>query len=338
MGDQQIARVTNIDPPGRNGRAYVAPLNAVLRPSDAPKFSAVDIFCGAGGLSLGFRARGFAVSGLDSDPVAVETYNANVGEAVVSTLQEGSIVPRADMLLAGPPCQPWSRAGTRLGEADHREGLCVTASIMERMKPRALVVENVPELARGSGRRYLDAFVSRIEASGYSVFEQELNAADFGVPQSRRRVFVVAIRRRTFEFPHPLPRRISAGRAIGRTARKAICGPRWLTPAMEVYVSRYEQASKCKHPRDLHLDRPSRTLTVRNLVGATGDMVRVQLDNGRRRRLTVHEAARLQSFPDWFKFAGSQNKQLEQIGNAVPPLLSYHIADALLAVLQGRRI
>ena len=335
MGDKQVAGVTSIDPPGKNGRAYVAPLNAVLKPCNAFEFSAVDIFSGAGGLSLGFRARGFAVSGFDSDPVAVETYNGNVGEAVASTLQEGSIVPRADVLLAGPPCQPWSRAGTRLGEADHREGLLVTASIMERMKPRALVVENVPELARGNGRRYLDAFVSRVKASGYRVFEREMNAADFGVPQNRRRVFVVAIRRRKFEFPDPLPRRISAGNAIGRTAHKAIRSPRWLTPAMEVYVRRYERASKCKRPRDLHLDRPSRTLTVRNLVGATGDMLRVQLNNGRRRMLTVHEAARLQSFPDWFKFAGSQSKQFEQIGNAVPPLLSYHIAGAILTALQG---
>lgn len=283
---------------------------------------------------MGFRARGFAVIGLDSDTMALETYKRNVGPAAVSTLHEGSVVPPADVLLAGPPCQPWSRAGTRLGEADHREGLLVTASIMERMKPRALIVENVPELARGSGRRYLDSFVRRIETAGYRVFEREMNGADFGVPQNRRRVFLVAIRG-TFRFPDGLPHRISAGKAIGRTARKATRSPRWLTPAMEVRISRYERASKCRRPRDLHLDRPSRTLTVRNLVGATGDMMRVQPDNRRRRRLTVHEAARLQSFPDWFKFAGSQSKQLEQIGNAVPPLLSYHIAGAILTALQG---
>ena len=243
MGHKQVAGVTSVDPPGKNDRAYVAPLNAVLKPRDAFEFSAVDIFAGAGGLSLGFRAHGFAVSGFDSDPAAVETYNRNVGEAVLFTLHEGSIVPRADVLLAGPPCQPWSRAGTRLGEADHREGLCVIAAIMERMRPRALVVENVPELARGSGRRYLDTFVSRLKTTGYRVFEQELNAADFGVPQNRRRMFVVAIRRRKFEFPDPLPRRISVGKAIGRTAHKAMCNPRWLPPAMAVYVRRYEQAS-----------------------------------------------------------------------------------------------
>ena len=103
---------------------------------------------------------------------------------------------------------------------------------------------------------------------------------------------------------------------------------------MDAYISRYEEASKCKHPRDLYLDRPARTLTVRNLVGATGDMVRVKIEDGRRRTLTVREAARLQSFPDWFKFTGTESKQLKQIGNAVPPLLSYHVAGAVLEALK----
>lgn len=80
-------------------------------------------------------------------------------------------------------------------------------------------------------------------------------------------------------------------------------------------------------PRDLHLDkRPARTVTCRNLAGATGDMHRVVLPDGRRRRLTVREGARLQSFPDWFEFQGSEASQYKQIGNAVPPLMAYEIA------------
>lgn len=324
------------DAPGDSRRAYVGPLNAVLRPSDLNGFSTTDIFAGAGGLSLGFRAMGFAVTGLDSDPTAVKTYARNTGPARVAALSTGSLVPRAHVLLAGPPCQPWSRAGARLGESDSREGLLITASIIERMRPIASVVENVPELARGRGRGYLDAFVRRIEKAGYCVFEQELNAADFGVPQNRRRIFLIAIRGGAFQFPDPMPYRIAARKAIGRTARRAADGPKWVTPSMEEYISRYERASGCKYPRDLHLDRPSRTLTVRNLVGATGDMLRVRVEDGRRRTLAVREAARLQAFPDWFRFFGSERQQLEQIGNAVPPLLSYHIAGALLRVLQRR--
>src|SRR5690606_23623046 len=78
-------------------------------------------------------------------------------------------------------------------------------------------------------------------------------------------------------------------------------------------------------------DRPARTLTCRNLAGATGDMHRVRLQDGRRRRVIVREAARLQSFPDHFEFKGNETQQFNQIGNAVPPMLAYHIAQAIKA-------
>ena len=74
---------------------------------------------------------------------------------------------------------------------------------------------------------------------------------------------------------------------------------------------------------------PARTLTCRNLAGATSDMHRVKLPDGRRRRITQREAARLQSFPDWFEFCGNETRQFTQIGNAVPPLLAYKLALAL---------
>ena len=103
---------------------------------------------------------------------------------------------------------------------------------------------------------------------------------------------------------------------------------KFLTTSMDNYIAKYEKASKCKTPRDLHLDKPARTLTCRNLAGATGDMHRIKLADGRRRRLTIREAARLQSFPDWFTFLGSEQSIFNQIGNAVPPVLSYHLAKS----------
>ena len=86
------------------------------------------------------------------------------------------------------------------------------------------------------------------------------------------------------------------------------------------------------------MDRPARTLTCRNLAGATSDMHRIRLADGRRRRITVREAARLQSFPDWFEFSGSEESQFTQIGNAVPPMFAYHLAKAIIEYLQGRTI
>jgi DNA (cytosine-5)-methyltransferase 1 len=105
---------------------------------------------------------------------------------------------------------------------------------------------------------------------------------------------------------------------------------------MDAYVAKYEAASKCRRPRDLNLDHPSRTLTCRNLSGATGDMMRIRLEDGRRRRLDVREAARLQAFPDWFKFKGTTASQFRQIGNAVPPLLSLALAKQARLYLAAR--
>ena len=107
---------------------------------------------------------------------------------------------------------------------------------------------------------------------------------------------------------------------------EAIEGSHFLTPSQDRYIAEYEKKSACITPRDLYADRPARTITCRNLAGATSDMQRVKLPDGRRRRIVQREAARLQSFPDWFEFCGNEVQQFTQIGNAVPPLLAYQLA------------
>ena len=89
------------------------------------------------------------------------------------------------------------------------------------------------------------------------------------------------------------------------------------------------QASHCINPRDLYSHKPARTLTCRNIAAPTGDMQRVCLKDGRRRRISIREAARLQSFPDWFEFLGTETNQYYQIGNAVAPLLAFQIAQKI---------
>lgn len=121
---------------------------------------------------------------------------------------------------------------------------------------------------------------------------------------------------------------------MGDLAKIMPPNPKFLTASMDTYVAKYEKASKCIRPRDLHFDRPSRTVTCRNLNGATGDMMRIRLDDGRRRRITVREGARLQSFPDGFDFAGAEGSQFNQVGNAVPPLLAKAVARSVIEYLR----
>ncbi len=296
---------------------------------------ALDLFAGCGGLALGFEAAGFSTVGFERDEDCCATYRQNLGspchQRVLRPGQE--LTEGAAVLVGGPPCQPFSVNGHQNGNQDERDGFPAYLSAVERYRPRIAVFENVRGMLY-QNRAYLDAIVESLEGLGYQVAWQLLNAVDYGVPQNRERLFVVA-HNGTFHFPAPTHGTcpIAAGEALGELAHSIPEGAKFLTPSMDVYVARYEKASKCVRPRDLHLDRPSRTVTCRNLNGATGDMLRVRLPDGRRRRLTVREGARLQSFPDWFTFCGTEGDQFNQVGNAVPPLLAKAIALAVRSCL-----
>ncbi len=315
---------------GKERQTWIQNLNSLLQRGFESYLTVLDLFCGAGGLSLGFWARGFNVTGIDQSPDAVMTYARNLGEAHCLQLNDKTSLPRADIVIAGPPCQPWSRAGKGLGEQDEREGLSTVVRAVSELLPIAAVVENVPELARLGRRQCLDDFKTELVGLGYKVEERVLNSADYGVPQNRRRIFVTALLcHQTLDPPEPWPVPITVRDAIPGTCKRETAGARLLSDGMNAYVERYEQASGCRTPRDLYLDRSARTLTVRNLVGATGDMMRLRLPDGQRRMLTVREATRLQSFPDWFQFCGSVRSRFEQIGNAVPPLLALAVANSI---------
>ncbi|WP_204105351.1 MULTISPECIES: DNA cytosine methyltransferase [Spirulina sp. CCY15215] len=183
-------------------------------------------------------------------------------------------------------------------------------------------------------RWYFDEIIQELRQLNYIVEWKLLNAVNFGIPQNRERLIVVGHRGK-FKFPRTGDRQITAGEALGELVFDVPSESKFLTPSMDRYVAKYEKASACKRPRDLHLDRPSRTLTCRNLAGATGDMHRIKLPDGRRRRLFIREAARLQSFPDWFEFIGGETSCFNQIGNAVSPLFAFHLAGSIRNYLES---
>lgn len=313
---------------------YPERINDLLRPKDGGGPLVIDLFAGAGGLGLGFEAAGFSTVGYEMDGDCVATYRRNLaGEAYKEFLTPETPLPAAPVVVGGPPCQPFSVGGKQLGLSDARDGFPAFISAVRRLRPAIFVIENVRGLFYRS-RPYLNEVTQALVELGYRVDVRMLNAVDFGVPQNRERVFIVG-HQGGFHFPAKEPRRVTAGEALGDLAHQVPDDAKFLTESMDGYIARYEAASKCVTPRDLHLHLPARTLTCRNLAGATADMQRVRLADGRRRRLTHREAARLQSFPDWFAFEGGETSRFNQIGNAVPPLLAWHVARQVRAYLAG---
>lgn len=303
---------------------YLAHLKTTLklpkpRP-DAPL--ALDLFAGCGGLALGFEAAGIRTLGFEMDADASRTYAKNLhGECRQVFLEPGmDLAPKADLIIGGPPCQPFSVGGLQEGSKDSRDGFPVFLDAVRRYRPKLALFENVRGMLY-TNKSYFEQIIASLENLSYTVEDSLLRAVQYGVPQRRERLVVVA-HKGGWEFPKPESFGFTAGDAIGDLLDSIPENAKFLTASMDAYVAKYEKASKCVRPRDLHLDESSRTVTCRNLNGATGDMLRVKLADGRRRRLTVREGARLQSFPDWFKFEGAEGSQYNQVGNAVPPLMA----------------
>lgn len=316
---------------------YVKLINSILQPRITHKAVVLDLFAGCGGLSLGFEAAGFKTIGFEMNPDAAETYRKNLkGRCYTEKLDLNSIYPKADIVIGGPPCQPFSVGGNQHGINDSRNGFPIFVDAIKKVKPKVFMFENVRGLLY-TNKWYFEIILQELKDLGYTVDYQLLNAVNYGVPQNRERLVVIGHNSK-FVFPITDKKKTTVGDAIGDMMKKAPAESKFLTAAQDVYIKNYEVASKCINPRDLYADRPARTFTCRNLSAATGDMQRVKLPDGRRRRVLVREAARIQSFPDNFEFVGNETSQFYQLGNAVPPLMAYKLALAIMECFAKRRV
>lgn len=307
---------------------YIDHINTILKPQITEKEVVLDLFAGCGGLSLGFEAAGYKTIGFEMEVAASETYKKNlIGDCHAIKLDLSFEYPKADIIIGGPPCQPFSVGGNQKGIEDARDGFPLFIDAVQKLKPKIFMFENVRGLLY-SNKWYFEIVIKELQKLGYIIDYKLLNAVNFGVPQNRERLFVIGHRGK-FNFPKPSPNKVTVNEAIGDIMYTTPPESKFFTVSMDTYVAKYEKASSCVNPRDLYPNKPARTLTCRNLAGATGDMQRVRLEDGRRRRLLHSEAARLQSFPDWFEFVGNETQRFNQIGNAVPPLLAYQMALAL---------
>jgi DNA (cytosine-5)-methyltransferase 1 len=305
-------------------------------------YTLVSLFSGCGGMDLSFTG-GFKVFGkiypslpfdvigaYDFLPDAVECHKLNLGDyACLADLKEipVSTIPPADILTGGFPCQDFSSSGPKTGFGGKRGKLYeVLVEYMDVHRPKLVVGENVPHLARLKGGAYLTAILKAFERAGYHFDLWELYAPDYGVPQSRRRLFFVGVRDDLPGYPvrpAPVNRYMTISEAL---ADLEPIVDETITNQSQFFVS--TKASSGGGQGDHKNDPDKVAYCIR--ANARG---RIQFHHHLDRRLTVRECARLQTFPDQFVFPYSTQRNLTLIGNAVPPVLGYHVAKSVATYL-----
>ena len=329
----------------------------VRRPS-----ALISLFCGPGGLDAGFRQAGFtSVLAIDSEASACQTFEHNHPDATVlqadlSSIKRGFITKRLAELpidqspigvIGGPPCQAFSQGNGCKTDDDPRAQLPKHyAAILDELNKAIglsfFVFENVPGIKQKQHEIVLKTFRRLFRAAGFNIFEGELNAADFGVPQIRKRLFIVGLNRLKypyvdFEFPVPLPGARSTVRdklsrlpkptvfRRGLTAAEITHHPNhWcMQPKSSRFVDGTLRAGQItgRPFRVLSWDRPSWTVAYGHRE--------VHIHPGGKRRLSVYEAMILQGFPLDYVLKGTLSDQIRMVSDAVSPPVAHALAKCI---------
>ncbi|CAA6826615.1 MAG: DNA-cytosine methyltransferase (EC [uncultured Sulfurovum sp.] len=304
----------------------------------------ISLFAGCGGLDLGFKQAGFdIVWANDFDREATESYGHNIGKHIVHDSIyniKTDDIPEADILIGGFPCLGFTVAKGKSRElgCDYNQLFTEYARVLTAKQPKYFVVENVTGIK--SGKEFNDFFHDVILESfissgiGYRVKYEVLLSSDFGVPQNRKRVIILGTRN-DVELEPKFPLKSIVKKL---TLRDAIAD---LPKEYDIEVSNH---TGNKHKvkingyvgnRQLDWEKPSPTITGRG--SRTGGAV-IHPHPDRHRRLSVRECARIQSFPDNFVFKGSNGACYAQIGNAVPPIMSFAIANEFRPLFSVERL
>lgn len=370
------------------------------------KFSAIDLFAGAGGLSIGFREAGFEMlAANDFDDAAAETFILNHPDTAFlpGPIQEigatdfldatGLGLGDLDVLIGGPPCQAFSVYNHQRGMHDERSGLFREYTrLVEGLMPRFVVMENVTGITSIEGGRAVEEIHSRLGNLGYNVQAKILKAEQYGVPQERRRIFFIGVRDGlAIKWPEPthgpatdlftlhLRPLVTVADAISDLPELEMGGGAEEMPYQQLPSSAYQAMLRRDSDRvfnhvapalaDINRERmkyiprggswrdlPYSLLPAGMKVARRSDhtkrygrmhpdgqsctiLTKCDLHWGayihpyQDRTISVREAARLQSFPDNFRFLGGRGEQYRQVGNAVPPALAGAVAESVLRML-----
>lgn len=284
----------------------------------------ISLFSGAGGLDLGFEQAGYNIIWAnDSDKFAVQTYNENFqNEAVLADINKinYSLIPKADILIGGFPCQSFSTIGEMKGFDDARGTLFFSiAEILDNLikrdaKPKAIVLENVRGLKTHDKGKTFKVIINILEnVLDYKIYTKVLNSADYGIPQNRRRTFIVGFADHDVEFE--FPKKMELNLTMQDLLEKDVNEKYFLSDRiLPTILSTGTGGWQAKPETDLEIARPL-TATMHKMHRASQDNYVTQ--KGKLRRLTPREAARLQGFPEDFEWSVSDTQAYRQFGNAV---------------------
>lgn len=318
-------------------------------------FNVIDLFCGAGGLSLGFEQAGFkTIYALESNPIYATSYklnhpNTNLEIHDIKEISNNEIISKfknkkVSVIIGGPPCQGFSLAG-QIGRKfleDSRNHLFLEyLRFVNIIKPNIFLIENVASLEKHNKGKTIQEIISKIKEMDYNVTYKVLNASDFEVPQDRRRIFIIGYKSpiTKFTFPKENNKKISIKEAIDDLPKlkSGESSNIDLHFAMNHTMQMLEKMSYVKdggtrtdipenlRPKSGDIRKYIRYNSNKPSICITGDMRKV-FHYSQNRALTCRELARIQTFPDDYKFFGSSIAIQQQIGNAVPPKLSKTIA------------
>ena len=342
------------------------------------QYKVLDLFCGCGGLSSGFSNAGYEVLlGIDhwSDALTTFSHNhpgsrtlqADLQELAPEDVSQQFNISDIDVIVGGPPCQGFSIAGKRIIDDARNKLYKSFVRFVEYFSPNAFVMENVPNILSIGNGAVKEEIFSDFKRLGYKVQCKVLCAADYGVPQNRRRAFFVGLKDRDFSFPPPTTQSpVTCREALGDLPEMTLAdGASYPTPATTEYQKLMRKSSQgvYNHLATVHteqtkkiismvpdggnyLDLPLELQNTRKVHIAwtrfRSDRPSFTIDTGHNHHFhyeynrvpTARESARLQSFPDDYIFLCNKTSQLKQIGNAVPPLLALAVAVHLRSFLQ----
>lgn len=346
----------------------------ILVVSNKRKYTVLDLFCGCGGLSLGFEQAGYKVlAGIDIWKDSLVTYQTNhksskAIEADLMNLSPKDVAKEigasyVDVIAGGPPCQGFSVAGKRIIDDERNKLYKSFVKMVAYFKPKAFVLENVPNILNMGGGIIKDAIIQDFSDLDYKVTTKVLLASNYGVPQNRRRaIFVGLLNGKTYEYPQSttlVP--ITTAEALSDLPENTIAeGNPYPKKPQSKYQAEIRKGSKgiFNHEITIHTEQTQRIIAMVPDGGNYKDLPK-ELQNTRRVHIawtrlnslrpsitidtghnhhfhylynrvpTVRESARIQSFPDTFIFMGNKTSQLKQVGNAVPPLMAKEVANQL---------